>query len=162
VSLIDDIKDLFSTHAHRLEERMHGIENHLDAIEGANNRVAERLDFELLNQIFAIPAATPKGALATAADLLLVPQGSFYELLGWSYSAPANERPALLTGGQVFDTSDGIAAKVGKSTTANRILPPGSLLEAMNTEAEQETQLLVQFKVYQEAALFKDSHGGGD
>jgi len=165
VSIVDDVRELFGMHAAVLNERLVGVENHLDAIRSANDRVAEDLDYELYQTKLVIPALTPKGFnnLANAKKFFEVPEGAWYELLGWTSLSAEAEIPLLLTNGTLFDMPNTYQTpkRAHKSTSQGMMIMPREWFEAINLETESETVLWVLFKIYKRQPRFVADTGSG-
>jgi hypothetical protein len=160
VSIVDDIKDLFSTHAADLSESMHGIRNHLDSVDQGIDVVSRQLEFETLHTNFAIPNNTRwQFASPTAAEVLTVPPGTFYVLTNWAFFAEKEDIPMLfLNDNQTpLDIPDWPNAfKQGKSTSLQIVIPERQkLLAAYTQTAENAVRLHLQFKAYTQKPKFE-------
>lgn len=165
MSWIEEIKQLFHTRADELSERLGRIENHLGAIEASNDKRADQLDYELRSQMFVIPASNPNGTskLAQAAQILEVPKGSWYEVIGWTSTHAEADKAVLTRNGILFDVPQAYNSNIRyhKSQTQGLVLLPGDVLGAINIEKEQETTVWIQFKVYKEAPDLVTQTGEG-
>lgn len=155
MSWIDDFKNLFSFHAEQLDKRMGAMEDHLSNIALNNDATAREIDYETKR----VPL---NNVTNESSQVLVVPAGSFYELVHWAWENMEAEEvtPTIYVNGVVIDCPP-LKRKCGASNPNELVFMENDTVTVKLTEGTKATAVQFMFKAYEVAPERQTITGSG-